>query len=147
MATMQDFSKNHLSGDTPKRKPGRPAAIKINPVVEPPVEKVNTGIKDTPLVDEKPEQEAKDAPIRTCPNHPNAKATTYGLCIKCFNKLSKMEKRKLYLNARLHGSNTHNYPMELRRAWRREVSLIEAGLWKRPMKTKAKTKLSEVLMD
>ena len=120
------------------RKPGRPLVIKTKPVVtESPVETVNTGVKEGPLVDNKPEKVSKGV-SRKCKNHPKAEVAAYGLCLACFKKLAKVEKRKLYLTARLHGSNTHNYPIELRRAWRREMVLIDAGLWKRPLKTKAK---------
>ena len=135
------------SKGTPKKYSGRfpviPTKSKPTPVPE---EKINTDVKDDPLVDTKSEKAPKGDVIRTCPNHPKVEATTYGMCSKCYNKLGKAEKRKLYLNARLHGSNTHNYPMELRKVWRRELDLIGAGLWKKPLKTKAKTKLTEALM-
>jgi len=148
---------NDVNDGAQKRKPGRPPVIKTPPakpevppvapfVPDVPVEKVNTGIKDGPLVDIKPEEASKGVAIRTCPNHPESEATTYGMCTKCYDKLTKAKKRKLYLSARLHGSNAHNYPIELRRVWRREVALIDAGLWKKPLKIKAKTKLAEALM-
>jgi len=123
---------------TTNKKPGRPPAIKPKPV-----EKVNTGYEEKPLVDAK--QTATKIVDNACPNHPEAKAVLYGMCTACYDKLSKAEKRGLYLKARLSGSNTHNYPLELRRVWRREVALIDAGLWKRPLKTKAKTSLDEAL--
>ena len=123
---------------TTNKKPGRPPAIKPKPV-----EKANTGDEEKPLVDAK--QTATKIVDNACPNHPEAKAVLYGMCTACYDKLSKAEKRGLYLKARLSGSNTHNYPLELRRVWRREVALIDAGLWKRPLKTKAKTSLDEAL--
>ena len=144
-----------MADEVTKKKPGRPPAIKPPPV-EPlnvvndgkPVEKVNTGHEEKPLVDAKPKQADATADLavtRPCPDHPKAEAVAYGMCTVCFNKLSKAKKRGFYLKARLTGSNTHNYPLELRRVWRREVALIEAGLWKRPLKTKAKTSLDEAL--
>jgi len=125
---------------TTKKKPGRPPAIKPKPV-----EKVNTGFEEKPLVDAKPEDVETTICGKTCPDHPKSKAVAYGMCTVCFNKLSKAQKRGLYLKARLSGSNAHNYPLELRRVWRREVALIDAGLWKRPLKTKAKTSMDEAL--
>jgi len=123
------------------KKPGRPPVIKPKPV-----EKVNTGDTEAPLVDTKPVVTESVDSGKTCPDHPEAKAVSYGMCAACYKKLSKDKKRKLYLNARLHGRNAHSYPIELRRAWKREVALIDAGLWKRPLKANAKTKLAEALM-
>ncbi|GAF77930.1 unnamed protein product [marine sediment metagenome] len=114
--------------------------------VETPVEKVNTGFEEKPLVDTKTEDAETCGVENACPDHPEAKAVLYGMCTTCYDKLPKAKKRGLYLKARLSGSNTHNYPLELRRVWRREVALIEAGLWKRPLKTKTKTRLDEALL-
>lgn len=120
---------------------GRPPAIKPKPV-----EKVNTDDTESPLVDAKPEVVGTDDSGKMCPDHPKAKAKLYGMCTVCFEKLPKSEKRGLYLKARLTGSNAHNYPAEMMRTWRRELVLIGAGLWKRPLKTKTKTKLAEEIM-
>jgi hypothetical protein len=142
---MTDEATPETKPATTNKKPGRPPAIKPKLVVETPkpVEKVNTGYTEKPLVDAKqPEAEVSG---KKCPNHPEARAVLYGMCTVCYDKLPKAEKRGHYLKARLYGSNTHNYPLELRRVWRREVALIEAGLWKRPLKTKAKTSLEEAL--
>jgi hypothetical protein len=125
---------------TENKKAGRPPAIKPKPV-----EKVNTGNEEKPLVDAKPKDVETGSVDNACPDHPKAKAKLYGMCTVCYDKLSKAKKRGLYLKARLHGSNTHNYPLEHRKVWRRELSLIEAGLWKRPLKTRAKTSLDEAL--
>ncbi len=131
---------NETKSETNK-KPGRPPAVKPKPV-EPAVE--TPPVKETPPVE--PAVKEKSAAVdNACPNHPKVKATTYGLCVRCYDKLSKAEKRGLFLKARLTGGNAHSYPLELRRVWRREVALIEAGLWKRPLKTKAKTSLDEAL--
>lgn len=132
--------------ETKPKKAGRPPAIKPKPVETPkPVEKVNTGNEEKPLVDAKTEDVETGSVDNSCPDHPEARAVLYGMCTACYDKLSKAKKRGLYLKARLTGSNTHNYPLELRRVWRREVALIDAGLWKRPLKTKAKTSMDEAL--
>jgi hypothetical protein len=130
-------------------KPGRPPAIKPKLVVEtppavetplvvetPPVEKVNTGHEEKPLVDAK--QPVNVVGAKYCPDHPKSKAKLYGMCVACYDKLKASEKRGLYLTARLHGCNAHSYPFEMRKTWKRELDLIEAGLWKRPLKTKRK---------
>ena len=123
------------------KKAGRPPAIKPKPV-----EKVNTGNEEKPLVDAKTEDVEKVGSGKKCPNHPEARAVLYGLCSTCYAKLPKSEKRRLYLTARIYGSNAHNYPREMMRTWKRELVLIGAGLWKRPLKTKTKTKLAEEIM-
>ena len=129
------------------KKPGRPPAIKPKPVEEtPPVEKVNTGDTERPLVDAMPKDVEIGNSGKKCPDHPKARAVLYGMCVACYDKLSKMEKRKLYLTARLHGSNTHNYPNVMLKTWRRELVLIGAGLWKKPIKAKSKTMLAEEIM-
>ena len=107
------------------------------------VEQVNAGVSDAPLVDLTPV--AKTAVVM-CPNHPKTQAIVYGMCVACYDKLPKVQKRRLYLDARLHGPNTHNYPSEFLAVWKREIVLIDAGLWKGPLKTKAKSKLAEEIM-
>jgi hypothetical protein len=129
-----------MTEDATNTKPGKPGR---SPAIKPkPVETVNTGNEEKPLVDAKTEDVVG---AKYCPDHPKARAVLYGMCVACYGKLSKAKKRGLYLNARLHGSNTHSYPLEHRRVWKREVALIEAGLWKRPLKTKSKTSLDEAL--
>jgi hypothetical protein len=128
------------------KKPGRSPVIKPKLAVEtPPVETVNTGNEEKPLVDAKQPVTETGNVDNACPDHPRARAAVYGMCVVCYDKLKAPEKRGFYLKARLSGSNAHNYPLELRRVWRREVALIEAGLWKRPLKTKAKTSMDEAL--
>jgi len=137
-----------------KKKPGRPPIIKIKPATTKDEtveevqtkEKVNTGVSDSPLVDYKTEVPEGSA-TRKCRNHPEAKAVVYGMCLECFNKLTKVEKRKLFLKARLKGVNTHNYPKEMVRTWKRELVMIEAKLpWKGPLKIKKKAGLAEELI-
>lgn len=76
-----------------------------------------------------------------CQKHPDAEAVYYGHCPVCFDKLPKMEKRRLYLKARITGVNAHEYPLDLRRAWNQELILIQAGVWKKPLKASSKSKL------
>ena len=124
------------------KKAGRPPAIKPKPVETPPVETVNTGHEEKPLVDDKPKPEQAKKGDKKCPDHPKAKAVLYGMCTACYNKLTKAKKRGLYLKARLTGNNTHSYPIEMRRAWKKELAMIEAGTWLRPIKIKRKTNLA-----
>jgi hypothetical protein len=95
-------------------------------------EKVTQDDPEKPLVDLKaaPEKPAK-AP---------AEPTTYGMKTAEYEKLSKAQKRRLFLAARLEGPNTHNYPGIMLATWRREIMLIDAGLWQRPLKTNSKSK-------
>jgi hypothetical protein len=128
-------------------KPGRPSAAAIAAKVAATklsVEKVNAGVTDDPLVDVKGTTEA--TPVQMCVNHPAVPAATYGYCPACYDKLPKMEKRRLYLDARLHGPNTHNYPGAALAVWRREMERILNGTWKRPERMISKSKLAQEII-
>lgn len=97
---------------------------------------------EPPINDDPKESPAPVNAEKVCKNHPKKPEHAYGLCSACIQKLSPIDRRRLYLEARINGANAHNYPGPALKAWREELVLIQAGLWKAPMKMRTKNKLA-----
>lgn len=102
------------------------------PDKDPALETVLTADPQKPIAPPKKAEAGKP-----CPDCKKGVVTVYGKCIACFDKLPKVEKRKLYLLAKVSGVNAHEYPPEHMKTWKTELQLIAAGLWKGPLKVKA----------
>lgn len=110
--------------------PGMPPAP--TPDTDPEIERVLTANTQQPIATPKTDKAGK--PCQKCKK---GVVQVYGMCIACYDKLPKVEKKKLYLLAKTTGVNTHEYPPEHLKAWRTELQLIAAGVWKGPLKIKA----------